>query len=131
MSSTQLSGAVLMGHGSREPGTTDEIRALVDRLAAALPAQRLTHAFLNSDPRLGEAVETLVTQGCTSIRILPLLVFTGRHMIDDVPAELERLRALHPDVTFTLDPYLYRLPGFAALLASRLHGDAPASETSA
>lgn len=130
MSSPKTSGVVLLGHGSRDPGTAGEMRALSERLAAALPGRLLAPAFLSSEPGLGEAVETLVARGCTSVRVLPLLVFTGRHMAHDVPAELERLRALHPGVTFTLEPHLYRLPGFAALLAARLHDAIPAQESS-
>ncbi len=113
-------GAILLGHGSREPGTEAEIRELCDKLAAADPPRRFEHAFLNQEPRLETAAARLVAAGCTSIRVLPLLVFIGRHMIEDVPAELDRLRALHPAVTFTLEPYLFRQPGFAPLIADTL-----------
>jgi sirohydrochlorin cobaltochelatase len=130
MLSPQIHGAVLMGHGSREPGTEAEIRALCATLAAASPEQRFAHAFLNQEPKLEVAVNSLIAAGCTRIRILPLLVFTGRHMIDDVPAEITRLRTLHPAVTFELEPYLFRLPGFAELLAKTLN-TAPSQESPA
>jgi sirohydrochlorin cobaltochelatase len=125
MLNAQKSGVVLMGHGSREPATEAEIKDLAATLGATLAAEnpglRVAHAFLNSEPKLEAAVASLVAEGCTTIRVLPLLVFIGRHMIDDVPTELERLRDLHPTVTFSLDPYLFRLPGFSALLAATLN----------
>ncbi len=120
-----ISGAVLLGHGSREPGTVSEIQALCARMAIDLPDWRFAHAFLNQDPRIEAAAETLVSGGCKRIRILPLLVFTGRHMIEDVPAELEKLRVTHPDVEFTLDPYLFRQHGFAGMLADALKHPSP------
>ncbi|HEX2613524.1 MAG TPA: CbiX/SirB N-terminal domain-containing protein, partial [Fibrobacteria bacterium] len=86
-------GVVLLGHGSQEPGTADEMRDLRDRLGASLPGHRVAHAFLNQDPRLESAVEKLIGEGCGAVRVLPLLVFTGRHMSKDAPAEIERLRA--------------------------------------
>jgi sirohydrochlorin cobaltochelatase len=110
-------GVVLLGHGSQEPGTADEMRDLRDQLGASLPDHRVAHAFLNQDPRLESAVEKLIAEGCGAIRVLPLLVFTGRHMSKDAPAEIERLRARHPSVRIDLEPYLFRLPGFSALLA--------------
>ncbi len=123
MTSSPIYGAVLLGHGSREPGTEAEIKALCATLASATPDRRFAYAFLNQEPKLEPAVDRLVDAGCTVIRVLPLLVFIGRHMIDDVPAELDRLRARHPGVTFELEPYLYRLPGFADLIAKTLNAD--------
>lgn len=133
MLSPQTSGVILMGHGSREPATEAEIRELCAVLALQAPGTRFAHAFLNQEPKLEAAAATLVAAGCTHIRVLPLLVFIGRHMIDDVPAELERLRALHPAVTFAAEPYLFRLPGFSALLADTVNrrDDAPAQESRA
>jgi sirohydrochlorin cobaltochelatase len=120
MSSPAISGAILLGHGSREPGTEAEIKDLCASLAAAAPGFRFAHAFLNQEPKLEAAVATLANAGCKNIRVLPLLVFTGRHIIEDVPAEIARLRALRPALSLELDPYLFRLPGFSDLLARTL-----------
>lgn len=113
-------GIVLLGHGSPEPATSDEMRALRGQVAARLPGQRVVHAFLNQEPRLEAAVEDLIHQGCAAVRVLPVLVFTGRHMAHDVPTEIARLRSRHPDVAIGLDPYLFRQSGFADLLADSL-----------
>ena len=132
-------GVILLGHGSREPGTETEIRALCDDLAArvgdrspaATPHRYLfAHAFLNQEPRLEAAAETLVAAGCKHVLIVPLLVFIGRHVIDDVPAALERLRTLHPGVAFAREPHLFRLPGFSDLIADTVTRT-PAEERSA
>ncbi len=133
MPPVSLSGVVLLGHGSRESGTETEIRELCATLAPTRPDTRFQHAFLNQEPKLETAVETLVDAGCTHITVLPLLVFTGRHMIDDVPASIERLRALQPAVTFRLEPHLFRLPGFSDLIAQTLNRTekSPSQERSA
>ena len=120
MTSPSLSGAILLGHGSREPGTTAEIKALVAKLASSTPAWHFAHAFLNQEPVLETAVTELVNAGCTHIRVLPLLVFTGKHILEDVPSEIERLQALHPTVHLEREPHLFQLPGFSALLTDVL-----------
>jgi sirohydrochlorin cobaltochelatase len=130
MHSPKIHGAVLLGHGSRDPGTEAEIRELCAALVAVAPDRCFAHAFLNQEPGLDVAVNALIAAGCHHIRVLPLLVFTGRHMIEDVPAEIARLRALHPAVSIELEPHLFRLPGFSALLADTLN-KAPAKETPA
>jgi sirohydrochlorin cobaltochelatase len=120
MTSPSLSGAVLLGHGSREPGALDEIQALRTELASASPEWRFTHAFLNQEPTLETAVSGLVSAGCSRIRVLPLLVFTGKHLLEDVPREIERLQGLHPGVHFERAPHLFNLSGFSALLTEAL-----------
>jgi sirohydrochlorin cobaltochelatase len=120
MTSPSVSGAVLLGHGSREPGTQAEIQALKAKLASAAPEWRFAHAFLNQEPMLETAVRELVHAGCSRIRVLPLLVFTGKHILEDVPREIERLQALHPAVHFEREPHLFQLPGFSALLTDVL-----------
>jgi sirohydrochlorin cobaltochelatase len=80
----------------------------------------VAHAVLNQEPRLEAAVADLAREGCATVRVLPVLVFTGRHMAQDVPAEIDRLRTRHPAVAIELDPYLFRQPGFSALLTDSL-----------
>ena len=118
-----LPGAVLLGHGSREPGTLAEIIALESELASTAPDWHFTHAFLNQEPGLEAAVEKLAKARCTLIRVIPLLVFTGKHILEDIPAEIERLRALYPFFDFELEPHLSRLPGFTGILLDALSID--------
>jgi sirohydrochlorin cobaltochelatase len=120
-----LPGAVLLGHGSSVPGVEDEIRALTAALTLAEPEWRFAPAFLNREPSLEAAVNDLARAGCSIIRVLPLLVFTGKHVLEDIPREIERLREIHPFVTFELEPWLSRLPGFAGLVLEGLRADAP------
>ena len=116
-----VSGVVLLGHGSREPGTVSEIRDLGRRMAEALPDTRFEHAFLNQEPSLAAAVETLVRAGCDAIRVIPLLVFVGKHLLEDVPSEIARLQALYPRVRLERTPHLFGLPGFPELLTACLN----------
>ena len=124
MTFPSLSGAVLLGHGSREPGTLAEILALKAELASAAPEWRFAHAFLNQEPSIATAVDALAAAGCTAIRVLPLLVFTGKHILEDVPGEIDRLREVYPAIRFERTPHLFKLPGFPALFTNALKASA-------
>ena len=126
-----LPGAVLLGHGSSAPGAEAEIKALVAALSLAEPEWRFAHAFLNQEPSLEIAVGALAKAGCSVIRVLPLLVFTGKHVAEDIPNEIERLREIHPFIHFELEPHLSRLPGFSGVVLEGLRADvttAPSAE---
>ena len=117
-----LPGVILLGHGSREPEAEAEIRDLCGALSKSKPCWRFEHAFLNQEPQLDQAVEALISLGCNGIQILPLLVFMGKHILEDIPNAVENLRTQYPEVVFQLKPHLSQLPGFKDLISKELDG---------
>ena len=74
-------------------------------------------AFLTLlEPELSRAVRTAVEAGAEEIHVLPLFFFSGKHVLEDVPARFEALRAEYPGVALTLREPLGRHPGFLDLL---------------
>ena len=116
-----LPGVILLGHGSREPEAESEIRDLCAALSKSKPGWRFEHAFLNQEPQLDQAVEALISLGCNRIQVLPLLVFKGKHILEDIPNAVENLRTQHPEIVFQLKPHLSRLPGFKDLILKELN----------
>lgn len=96
-------------------------------MAEASPETRFEHAFLNQEPSLAAAVDLLVKEGCDTIRVMPLLVFTGKHLLEDVPSEIARLQALYPHVRLERTSHLFRLPGFPELLTASLNRAQPSN----
>ncbi len=115
-----LQGAILLAHGSSEPEAAAEILDLCQTLSQAKPNRRFEAAFLNQEPKLDSAVSALISLGCRRIQILPLLVFRGKHVLEDIPKNVEILRVKHPEILFELKPYLSRLPDFKDLILNEL-----------
>lgn len=63
-------------------------------------------------PDLDACAADLVARGCTRIEVLPVFLGAGGHVRKDLPARLEALRALYPQVVFTL----HRAAGESAVL---------------
>ena len=97
-----------------------EIRELCRQLSGVKTDWLFTEAFLNQEPRLDQAVENLREKGCTEIRVLPLLVFKGKHTLEDIPNQVAALRLKYPDVNLELELYLSRLAGFNEMLLHTL-----------
>lgn len=115
-----LPGVILLGHGSREAETGNEIRELCVALSNSKPGWRFEHAFLNQDPKVDYAAQTLISLGCSRIQVLPLLVFMGRHLLQDIPEAVEDLRKQHPKIVFEIKPYLSKMDGFKDLISKEL-----------
>jgi sirohydrochlorin cobaltochelatase len=96
-------GIVLIAHGSRDPRWRAPAEAVARRVSALDPAVKVSCAYLElAEPDLRGAVQTLIGQGSATIRVLPLFLGMGRHAREDLPRRVEELRALHPEVEFTL-----------------------------
>jgi precorrin-8X/cobalt-precorrin-8 methylmutase len=76
-------------------------------------------------PNLGEAVESLVTRKVDRIIIAPYFLFSGRHLTEDIPEALEKLRNVHPDIQFIMTENLGMDEYFIELMARRITDACP------
>ncbi|MCC5811881.1 MAG: CbiX/SirB N-terminal domain-containing protein [Ectothiorhodospiraceae bacterium] len=93
---------LLIAHGSRREASNDEVRALTRALAArAGPAfEGVRCGFLElASPGIGEAVDQCVAAGATEVVVLPYFLSAGRHVVEDIPADLEPKRGQYPQVS--------------------------------
>ncbi len=65
--------------------------------------------------------------GVQRLRVVPLFLLAGVHVMDDIPAEIEQARQGLPDLTLELCPHLGSHPGSSELLRHQLR--ATAAET--
>lgn len=110
---------ILLAHGSRTPETLGEMRDLAARTQslAAGSGFRVQSAFLSlAAPDLAQAVREAADQGAKDIRILPLFIFSGKHVLGDIPDQVEALRKSRPGLRLTLLDPIGQHPDFAAFL---------------
>jgi len=118
---------VLFAHGSRDPLWHRPMQAVAERVAAlqaSLPesttgAVAVACAYLElSTPSLLDAVQALVDQGCTHVRVVPMFLGVGKHVREDLPVMLQALRDAHPHVAFEPLPAVGEHPHLLDLLAT-------------
>ena len=98
-------GVILIAHGSRLQKTADEMLALVESLQKKLTDTVVEPAFMElQKPDLKTAINSLVEKGIHKISIIPLFFFTGRHMRDDIPDQVEECRKLYKECELDLRP---------------------------
>ena len=100
---------LLIAHGSRRQASNDEVRELTKVLAVKTYGQfdLVECAFLElAEPLIPDGVSVCVKHGAKTVTVLPYFLSAGRHVATDIPAELEKLRILHPEVQIKVAPYL-------------------------
>ncbi|MCM8543266.1 MAG: CbiX/SirB N-terminal domain-containing protein, partial [Lentisphaeraceae bacterium] len=83
-------GLILIAHGSRVAKAAEEMQALVEKIQKNLPAYSVKEAYMEIQyPGLLDTIESFINDGVQEIDILPLFFFEGRHMRDDIPAQVK------------------------------------------
>ena len=99
-------GVIILAHGSRgERGIVEvpeSLKRIPDGVKPLLPpgVEVIGAALQFNHPNLEEAVESLAAQGMDRIAIMPYFLFPGRHITEDIPQLIERLKRIYSDKKF-------------------------------
>ncbi|HEX7868092.1 MAG TPA: CbiX/SirB N-terminal domain-containing protein [Variovorax sp.] len=111
-------GIVLLAHGSRDERWRQPIEAVAERMRGNEPDARVACAYMElAAPDLPTAAATLIADGATAIRVVPLFLGMGKHAREDLPHQLEALRHRWPAVGFSLARIVGEEPELIDLLA--------------
>ena len=92
-------GLILFAHGARSAGWAAPFERLRALTQARLPEVAVTLAFLElMSPRLPAAVAELVASGVGCIRIVPVFLGQGGHVLRDLPLMVTQLQLEYPGV---------------------------------
>ena len=104
-----MNALLLIAHGSRRQASNDEVRELTNNLTekSRQEFEIVECAFLElAAPSILEGVSVCVQHGAKTLSVLPYFLSAGRHVVTDIPAELEKAQQLHPQLTIKVAPYL-------------------------
>lgn len=121
MSSSHTPHLLVVAHGSRRAASNQEIQHLVDRLLLSQTAfASISCGFLElAEPSIPDALRHIIDQGAKFIVVMPYFLSAGRHVSEDIPAEIAPVTAEHPDVKIVIADYLGAADGICKLLLSQ------------
>ncbi len=99
-------GIIVLSHGSRNLEAQIMLDQILLLLQTKKPEACIKGAFLEfNQPDLGQALRNMAEQGVGKILVLPLFLLWGRHIMEHIPAILNQVRKLYPDLELKLaDP---------------------------
>lgn len=113
-------GVVILGHGSRAPDAQELLAWVQQRLAAQLDCRVASASLQFNQPTLEECCRELAGQGVRRILVAPYFLYEGNHFKQDIPEELDGLRAELPQVEFILTATLGADDRLVDVLADRV-----------
>lgn len=114
-------GLLLVGHGSRVPGTAE----LVAKVAAGLKRRHgrfvVEIAFLElTEPDMQTGIDRCVEAGAERILIVPYFLYLGGHVGRDLPEQMGQARIRHPSLELRIAPHLGYDPRIVAVTSDRI-----------
>ena len=98
-------GLIVFAHGARDLTWAEPFERLVAKIRSRAPGRHVRLAFLEiMQPDLAAATAELISEGVTSIRILPIFFGQGGHLKRDLPAAVDALRIRHPGIEIESAP---------------------------
>lgn len=116
-----MKSLLIVAHGSRRRESNDEVRQLADQLGALDSGfDRVAPAFLElAEPSIPDGLRQLIRSGYEDVVVMPYFLSAGRHVAEDIPREVDIVRAEYPAVTIHLAPYLGAAAGITRLILSQ------------
>lgn len=104
---------LLVAHGSRREASNEEVRNLTSQLQSHIyaqaqpPFEKVGCAFLElALPSIPEGLESYISEGAKQITVLPYFLSAGRHVSEDIPAEVQKVRNKYPHIEIKMVDYL-------------------------
>ncbi len=127
-----MKALLLIAHGSRREASNQEVRALAQRLAQVAGEHfgRVVPAFLEiAEPDIPGGVDYCVEAGATQVVAVPYFLAAGRHVVADIPEELEKASRRHPGLDLRQSDYLGRHDAITEILLELARGSTALEKT--
>lgn len=100
---------LLVAHGSRKQSSNEEVAELAKRMNQNLDSHfdNVKYAFLElAEPLIPDGIDQCIESGATEVVVVPYFLSAGRHVVEDVPEEVQKGIDKHPNVKITISDYL-------------------------
>jgi len=114
-----MKSLLLVAHGSRRAASNDEVREVARQLAGQAGSDygHVDCGFLElAEPSIPDGIQRCIDAGATQVVVLPYFLSAGRHVSEDIPAEVKIKQDEHPDIQICISGYLGAANGITDLL---------------
>ena len=95
------SAYIIIAHGSRDEESNRDFLDLVAKFRRLHGKTAVEPAFLDlCRPSVSDALKAVMSQEVGEVYILPMMLFPGRHVKEDIPNLIQQAKMEHPSVDF-------------------------------
>ena len=112
---------LLVAHGARDPLWAAPIERLAAALRQRVNGSQVRLAYLEfMHPGIPQALEALYQEGVRKVRVVPVFLGAGGHVVGDIAELVAAARVLRPDLEIVLEPPVGEQPQVTEAIAAAI-----------
>ncbi|MCX7843467.1 MAG: CbiX/SirB N-terminal domain-containing protein [Clostridia bacterium] len=116
-----MEGILILAHGSKRQETERIMNSLVSKVKAKTGKHLVQAAYLQfSEQNLEAGIEGLAREGARDIKVVPMFLFDGVHVTEDIPKELDAIKEKHPGLKISMTKHLGDDDRIADIIVDRI-----------
>lgn len=120
-----MKALLIVAHGSRREASNEEVRQVTRQVAEIAGDQfgLVISGFLElAEPSIPDGIQQCIDAGATEVVVLPYFLSAGRHVAEDIPADIQLAQGRNPHIKISQAPYLGSAAGVRELLLGLAQG---------
>ncbi|MCK8826467.1 CbiX/SirB N-terminal domain-containing protein [Natroniella acetigena] len=114
-------GIIVLGHGSRAAEASQVFAEIVDKVREKVDYELVEGAAMElAEPSLQDSVAKIIKAGAEKVVIVPLFLFPGIHIQEDIPNLIEELEAEYSEIEFEFGKNLGADDKIADIIVERI-----------
>lgn len=117
-----MNGILILAHGSKRQETEEIVNSLVEKVKAKTGEKLVYPAYLQfSEQNLEKCIDLLVESGAKNIKIMPMFIFDGVHVTQDIPNELAEIKTKYPEINIDMSRHIGDDDKLADIIVDRIN----------
>ncbi|MDP4182341.1 MAG: CbiX/SirB N-terminal domain-containing protein [Bacillota bacterium] len=117
-----MDGVLILAHGSKRQETEVILNSLVRKVKEKTGISLVIPAFLQfSEQNLEMGIAELTRNGAKNIKIVPMFIFDGVHVTEDIPNEINEIKAKFPEVSIKMSSHIGDDDKLADIIVDRIN----------
>jgi sirohydrochlorin ferrochelatase len=94
-----MEAVVYISHGSRSNDWNEQFISFITETMKGNIAPIQAYGFFElASPSIGEAIQSCIQQGATTVTVVPVLLLSGNHALIDIPTEIKEAQEQFPAI---------------------------------
>jgi len=116
-----MDGVLILAHGSKRTETERILNSLTDKVKKKIGESLVYAAYLQfSEQNLEAGIDYLVKKDATKIKVIPMFLFDGVHVTEDIPNEVNEIKRKYPGIEIKISRHLGDDDRIADIIADRI-----------
>jgi sirohydrochlorin ferrochelatase len=118
-----MKGILILAHGSKRVETENIVESIAQKVRQKTGEKLVLPAYLQfSEVNLEKGINKLIEMGATDIKIMPMFLFDGVHVTEDIPNELVEIRQKNPGIKIEMTSHIGDDDRIADIVIDRVNG---------